>query len=281
MTVKIVTDSTCDLPQEWIDELDITVVPVYIQFAGQSYLDDGKQLTRQEFYNRLQNSDPLPSTSVPGISALKQTYDRLAANGATQIISIHIARVFSSMVEIARAAAEETHDAAVTVFDSRQLSMGMGFLVESAARAARQGKAVNDILNLLEDQVKRTIVVAALDSLAYLRRSGRMNGALSRLGDLLQIKVLLKMLDGTPIANRTRTTTNAAHWLVEQVRKMGKLERLALVHTNAPERVAKYYENARSSIDYSGDPISMSITPVFGVHLGPGAAGFACVAASK
>jgi DegV family protein with EDD domain len=118
-------------------------------------------------------------------------------------------------VDIAWQAAGETDNLPVTVFDSRQLSLGTGFEVLTAAKAAGQGKSMQEIIALLEDQISRTHVFAALETLEFLRRSGRMNAAISRLGELLQIKPLLKMFDGNPTTERARTHAKAIRRLVE------------------------------------------------------------------
>ena len=128
MSIRIVTDSTCDLPEEIIAEYGITVIPLYINIGDDGYLD-GVDITRQEFYEGLADYDPLPTTATPGIDAFRSIYDKLAEEGATQILSIHISISLSATVDVARAAARETTSVPVTVFDSQQLSLGTGFLV--------------------------------------------------------------------------------------------------------------------------------------------------------
>jgi DegV family protein with EDD domain len=277
MTIKIVTDSTCDLPQKVIDELDITVIPLFINIGEVGYLD-GVELTRQEFYQRLPEYDPHPTTATPGSEVFRRAYESLAAQGATQILSIHISRSLSATVEVARAAARETILIPVTVLDARQLSLGTGFQVETAARAAREGRTMEEILALLDDQITRTHVFAALDTLEYLRRSGRMNGAISGLGNLLQIKPLLHMHNGNPATERVRTTQRAIARLLEILREVSPLEQVALVHTHAAEQAEELYKKALDLLP-QGEIISVDITPVIGANIGPGAVGFACIAA--
>jgi DegV family protein with EDD domain len=190
MTIKIVTDSTCDLPSELIKMHNITVIPMFIIVGEQEYRD-GIDLSRQEFYERLPQFHPSPTTAAPGPDIFRQVYERLASEGATEILSIHISIKLSGTVDISRQAARETSVVPVTVFDSRQLSLGTGFEVLTAAKAAAQGKSMLEIIEMLNDQISRTHVFAALDTLEFLRRSGRMNSAISRLGELLQIKPLL------------------------------------------------------------------------------------------
>jgi DegV family protein with EDD domain len=135
-------------------------------------------------------------------------------------------------------------------------------------------------LPLLEEQITRTHVFAALDTLEYLRRSGRMNAAVSRLGTLLRIKPLLKMFDGNPTTERVRTSGQADRYMVDLLRQMAPLERVALVHTHAPERADTLRQQVEPILP-PGQILSIDIAPVIGAHLGPGAAGFACVVAHK
>jgi DegV family protein with EDD domain len=277
MVIKIVTDSTCDLPQTVVDELDIIVIPLYINIGKEGYLDR-VELTRQEFYERLPEYSPHPTTAAPGSEVFRRTYEGLAAQGATQILSIHISESLSATVDVARAAARETRTIPVTVFDARQLSLGTGFQVETAARAAREGRPMDEILALINDQISRTHVFAALDTLEYLRRSGRMNGAIAGLGHLLQLKPLLRMYDGNPTAERVRTSRRAIKRLLEILMEVSPLERVALVHTHAREQAEKLHQKAMHLLP-DGEIISVDITPVIGANIGPGAVGFACISA--
>ena len=277
MSIRVVTDSTCDLPASVVAEHGISVVPLYINFGTESYLDGG-ELSREECYRRLPDHDPPPTTALPGPQRFLQAYERLAAEGATEILSIHISESLSATVNAARLGAQEMEGVPVTVFDSGSLSLGTGFLVLAAARAAAQGRSVEEIVPMLQEQGSRTHVFAALDTLEFLRRSGRMNRALAAVGSWLQMKPLLRMHDGVPTAERVRTTEAATNRLVALLKELVPLERVALVHTHALDRAADLLRRVQHLLP-EGDVLSMDITPVFGVHLGPGAVGFACVTA--
>jgi DegV family protein with EDD domain len=275
MRIRIVTDSTCDLPQEIIRKYGIIVVPLYIHAGGQAY-QDGVDLSRQEFYERLPNYQPLPTTAVPSPEIFRQAYERLASEGATEILSIHISIQLSAMVDIAREAAKEIPSVPVTVFDSRQLSLGMGFEVLMAAEAAVEGRSMEEILSILEAQIARTHVFAALDTLEFLRRSGRMNFMLSALGTLLRIKPILKMYDGNPTAERVRTRDSATKRLIELLLEFGPYEKAALLHSAAADRARELLEEIRNLLP-AGEIWLEEINPVIGAHIGPGAIGFACI----
>jgi len=280
VSIRIVTDSTCDLPEEIIAEYGITVVPLYINFGGDGYLD-GVEITRQEFYERLVDCDPLPTTATPGVDTFRNVYDQLAEQGATQVLSIHISISLSATVDVARTAARETSTVPVTVFDSQQLSLGTGFLVLTAAKAAAQGVPMDEIIVMLKEQTSRTYVVAALDTLEFLQRSGRMNAVVASLGGMLQIKPLLIMHSGEPTAERVRTRERALKRVIQIVRDLGPLEKLALVHTNAPQEALDLYERAKHIFPDQVDPMSVDVTPVLGTNIGPGVVGFACITAKS
>ena len=279
MSIRIVTDSTCDLPASVIAEYGITVIPLYINFGTEGYLD-GVELSRHEFYERLPDYDPPPTTAAPGTEMFRQTYDQLAAKGATQILSIHISPSLSATLSVAQLAAQETQAVPVTAFDSGQLSLGLGFIVLTAAEAAAAGRPLHEIIDLLREKVSRTHVFAALETLEYLRRSGRMNRAVASLGNLLQIKPLLRMYNGKPTAERVRTNNGATKRLVHILSELAPLEQVALVHAHAPDRAEALRQQAMHLLP-EGEIATVEITPVLGANLGPGAVGFACVTARK
>lgn len=252
-------------------------MPLYINIGNKGYLD-GVDMTRDEFYTKLPAFPFHPTTAVPSGQKFHAMYDSLADEGASEIISIHISEALSAVVNVARTAALETKSALVTVLDSRQLSLGTGFLVETAAKMAAAGGSIAEILSALENQIKRTHVFAALDTLEFLRRSGRMNRFMANMGALLQIKPIMVMHDGTPSSERVRTRERALKRVVEMLHNIGELEQIAIVHTHVHERVDELRALAASLLPAGEIPVE-DITPVIGAHIGPGAAGFAVVAA--
>jgi DegV family protein with EDD domain len=182
---------------------------------------------------------------------------------------------------VARSAAQETTAVPVTVFDSQQLSLGTGFLVDTAAKMAEEGGSVAEIIAALNDQIQRSHVFAALDTLEFLKRSGRMNKYMAGVATWLQIKPIMIMHKGKPSSERVRTRCRAMKRLVEMLAAVGKLERAAIVHTHAqPERITELRTLAADLLPQR-DILAADITPVIGAHIGPGAIGFAIVAASN
>lgn len=275
MTIGIVTDSTCDLPQEIIQALEITVIPLFINIGDRGFLD-GVDITRTEFYVNLPRYSTHPTTGTPGTDVFLRAFKALVARGCTEILTIHISKSLSATVDVARTAAEEFREAPVTVRDSGQLSLGTGFQVEVAARMASAGKSMTEILKALEDLMSRTFVTARLDTLEFLRRSGRMNRFMAGLGSLLQIKPILTMKNGHPDSVRVRTAARAEARLVEMLESFLPIEQFALLHTNAAREADAFLKRIARLLP-AEQFHSMDITPVIGAHIGPGAVGYVVI----
>jgi DegV family protein with EDD domain len=279
MNIRIITDSTCDLPEQTVLQHRIEVIPLIINQGEKTFLD-GVNLTREEFYRQLPGFDPAPKTAAPGPEIFRQAFEKLADEGAKFILSVHISEKLSTTINSARSAAEQYTRVPVTVLDSGQLSLGLGFIVERAARMAEMGHRLEDILNSLQETMQQTYVFASLRTLEYLRRSGRMHFALARLGEILQIKPLLHMNQGNPTAHRTRTQTRATERLLEWLKEYAPYERLAIVHAGVQEQAEAMRERIKEYFPEGDIPV-VQITPVLGAHLGIGALGFACISLKK
>ncbi len=278
MPIRIVTDSTCDLPETLTTEYGITVVPLYINLGRHSYLD-GLELSRQTFYEQLAAYNPPPTTASPGAGLFSRVYQTLVEEGAAEILSIHVAGALSATANNARLGAAEVKSVGVTIFDSRQASLGTGFLVLTAARAVAEGCPMTEILARLDSQVKRTYLFAALDTLEFLKRSGRINWATAGFGSLLQIKPLVKLHNGQATVERVRTRRRATERLVDLLSDIAPVEQLALLHSNAPEE-AKALRRRIQHLLPEGEVLCVEVTPILGTHVGPGAVGLVCLAAA-
>ena len=280
MKLKIVTDSTCDLPKDVIEKYDITVVPAYINFTDGSYLD-GVEISRKEFYEKLPHYETPPTTSAPAIGTFAKVYKKLIDNGATHILSIHISSALSGIYNVAVLAAESMDKFLIRTFDPGNLSLGTGLIVESAAKMAQSGKTLEEIIAKLTDIAQRTYTFAALDTLKFLQRSGRISRLKAGFGSILQIKPILKMNFGNVGMEASRTSKGALNHLLETLKSLGPIETIALVHTNAPKRAEELREQAKEIVKKVIDAYSMEVTPVIGSHIGPGAVGFVVVTESK
>ncbi|MFO7584396.1 MAG: DegV family protein [Anaerolineales bacterium] len=275
MNTHIVTDSTCDLPEEIVQKLSITILPLNIHI-GESAYKDGIDISREEFYRQLPALNPFPKTASPGPGGFEQLYQHLADQGAKAILSIHISESLSATVNEARIAAQQFTRIPVTVLDSSQLSLGTGYLVEKAAQLAAAGHTIEEILSALKEQMQRSYVFASLKTLEYLRRSGRMHTAVAHIGEFLKIKPVLHMNMGKPVVHRRRTQKNATALLMEWLEQYAPFEQLAILHAGIQEEAEALRESVRAYWPESDVPV-LQITPVLGAHLGVGALGFACI----
>ena len=278
MTLKIVTDSACDVPQDLAESLGITIIPVYVNI-GEEGFREGVDITREEFYKNLASYPVYPTTAAPAIGTFTEVYEQLAAEGATEILSIHLAESISSTYTAARLGAEAAEGVAVTLFDSHQITLGAGLLVLAAAEAAAEGKPLDEIVTMLNERVPRSRVFGMLDNLEALRRSGRVNWAQFGLGTLLRIKpVMMIQADDISVVAKIRTRKRALKQTIQMVNAFSPFERLAIIHVNAPELAEELRQQALDLFQTEHPPFTMEVTPAIGVHLGVGAVGFACVA---
>ncbi|MCI0477126.1 MAG: DegV family protein [Anaerolineales bacterium] len=276
MAIRIVTDSTCDLPAPLAEQFCITVIPCYVNIGEQSFLD-GVDLTRQEFYERLPTYRSFPKTAAPGIEMFTQAYEELIDAGATEILSIHLSSTLSGLFDVAQIAAREVTHAPVTPFDSRQLSLGLGWQAVTAARMAAAGKTLPEITMALRDQIARSYSCAVIDTLEYLRRGGRISRIMEGLGTALQIKPLFRVHDGQIIIEKTRTRKGAQDRLMNLMQEWGALEHAVIVYADRPERGEELHQLIRQKFPMVEIEMHLQVTPIIGAHLGLGTAGIVCV----
>ena len=276
MKLGIVTDSTCDLPKYSVEEHEIEVVPSILIIDGKEYAD-GVGISREEFYKRLPSLKTQPTTAAPSIGDFASRYESLLTRGCDQILSIHAAGALTSILNIARQAANEFPDR-VTCVDSTSLSLGLGFQVLAAAEAAELG--LQAALDAVKSTHKRLHVSAALDTLEYVKRSGRIPATVAMLGGLLRIKPLIELTNGEVKAiGAVRTTGQANERMLKFLFEGGELERLAILHTGAEPRAREFLNKLmqKASQSVPRDIFMVNVTTVIGTHVGPNGLGFAAV----
>lgn len=278
MTIRILADSACDVPADIAARLGIQVVPVYINIGERGYLDE-VELTRREFFENLPRYEQFPTTAAPAIDSFTTAYENLVADGATEILSVHIAADLSNTYNAARLGAEGVEGAAITLWDSQQLAMGAGLQAIVAAEAAQAGHTMEEILAMLLEKRAKTRIYAMLDTLEYLRRSGRVNWAQFGLGTMLRIKPIVQVYAGeVSIVERIRTAKRALPRLIELVEEQGPLERIAVLYAGDLASAEALREQAAHLFAADEETIFMEITPAIGAHAGPGAVGLAFMA---
>lgn len=273
--VKIVTDSTCDLPISVVEEFDIKVIPCYVNLNGKSYLD-GIDLSREFFFKSLPTTNPLPTTSAPGMDAFIQMYQTLANEGADGIISIHISESLSNINNVAKIAAEAFETIPVRVIDSGQLSMGLGLLALVGAKLAKQGASLDEVATEILSKKPLTNAFAKLETLEYLRRGGRLSAAMNGIGNLLELKPITKMNNGASGVEMKRTRKKAHQRFLEIAKELGPAEMVGIIHADAYQNAMIVKEELKD-IWPDVEPLISYVTPAIGAHVGPGTICIACI----
>ncbi|MCR4407527.1 MAG: DegV family protein [Anaerolineae bacterium] len=275
--IKVVTDSTSDLPPEMASELGITIVPCNVHFGTETYRD-GVDLTRQQFYEKLATSKELPTTSAPGVGIFAEAYRR-QLEIAEGVVAIHVASALSVVYNAARLGAEKLDQTRIAVLDSKTVSMGLGWLAVIAARAAREGLNLSQVVERVQAAIPRTRLVAAINTMTYLWHSGRVNWGAAVLGTLLDIKPIVDVREGIVRAvARVRTRKKALVHLRELLEGMGPVQEVAVLHTQEPQ-LAEQFADEIADLFPRKRMVIVEAGTIIGTHVGPGGIGVACVLA--
>jgi DegV family protein with EDD domain len=276
VTLRIVTDSTADLPLAVTRQFAITVVPVSVLF-GDEELRDGIDITSEQFFRRLPRAPQLPTTSQPAPGMFREAYLQLIAEGATEILSIHVSGKLSGTIESARQAASAVRGAHIEILDSGFVSGGLGLAVLSAAAAAQSGRSLAGVVELVREQLTRTHLFFVLDTLEFLRRGGRIGRAAEMLGTLIRLKPILEVKNGEVLpAARARTRRRAVEELLDMVSALRPLEQSAVFHAAGPDDLE--YVTARLQGFAPGARVLVGeLGPAVGAHTGPGTIGVVVV----
>lgn len=275
-TIRILTDTPGDVPQELVQKYNMGVLHAYINFGPtESLPDDGIAITPQQFYERLPNAKPLPTTAAysPGEAEAKL---REMLETADHIVAVHTGQNLSAMINSTRIAAKAVGEDKVTVIDSGSLSMGCGWVAIAAAEAAHAGGDVAEIVRVANSVKERLRLWAVPTGMDYLRRSGRVNTLVASVGEILQIKPVIAAHGGEiGSAGRVRTFKKVIPHLVELAQSQLPLERLAVLHLHNPEGV-KELEAALKPLSPE-NTITVTVTSAIGANMGPGGLGICTV----
>jgi DegV family protein with EDD domain len=269
MSVKIVTDSVADIPPRIVADLGITVVPVLVRFGEETYRD-GIDITNDQFYEKLVTSKVMPTTSVPSLDMFARTYAKLSGEG-DDILVIMLSAKLSGLYN---AAVQSTNlvesKCRIEVVDSKAAVMAQGFVVIKAARAAREGSGMDEILELVYRELPRVEIQAAFDTLDYLQRGGRIGKAQALLGSMLKVNPIITLKDGlVEPAGRARSRAKAMDHLYEFAAGFSRIEELAVEGAACPDDVDSMVK--RLGAIFPEERIYRSrTTPVIGTHTGPG-----------
>ena len=270
MTVRIVTDSCADLPPGIAQELDITVVPAYVRFGERVYRDI-VDISHDELYQKLLESPIQPTTSQPSPGDFADAYRRLAKE-TDEILSIQVTSKLSGTYNSALQGRELVEGSChIEIVDSLSVSMGLGLITMAAARLAKAGKDLQEIVEEVKQSIPRMHMFAVFNTLKYILRGGRLGKAKALLGSMLNVKPLLTMRNGViwP-AGLARTRAKGIERLVNVVKNSRNIQDVAIVHSTTPDEAQSLKERIGTIFDRSQIYISQ-LGPALGVHGGPGA----------
>lgn len=271
MTVRIVTDSACDLSAEECESRGIDVVPLSIRFGDEVFLDRD-ELGVDDFYRRMATSEDLPQTAAPAPGAFAEVFRRRLAEGADAVVCINLSSGVSATMESSELARREV-EGDVRIVDSRSVTGGLGTMVLAAAEAAAGGASADEVVALVEDMRGRTRVYGAIDTLENLKKGGRIGNAQALVGSVLSIKPLIDISSGVvEEAGRQRTRRKSLAWLRDKVAEHAdEIENLSVMHAQADD-----IDDLTSMLGELVDPSSIRvgvIGPVVASHGGPGVIG--------
>lgn len=269
MPVKIVTDSVSDIPADVVKGLGITVIPVLVRFGEEVYRD-GVDITTDQFYDRLVHSRFLPATSVPAPAVFAETYDKLA-KATDEILVITVTSKLSGIHDTAlQSIGLMKRKCRVEVMDSQWAVMPQGFIVMKAAQAAQAGASFDEVTDVVRRHIPRVDMRAALNTLEYLKKGGRIGRAEALFGSMLRVKPIITLKDGVvEPAGLARSRTKAMDLLYKFAASYSHIEELAVEAAACPEDTDLLIEQL-SAIFPKERIYRSGTTPVIGTYTGPG-----------
>lgn len=269
MTIKVVTDSSGDLPPQLVEELGITVVPLYVRFGDKVYRDR-VDISEDEFYQRLLHDPVHPSTTQPTPQDFADAYQKLSKE-ADGIISIHISSKLSGTCSSALQGKELVEKGCpIEVIDSQTVTIGLGLIAMAANTIAKSGKSLPQVVEEVKQIIPNTRLLGLLDTLKYLALGGRIGKAKALLGSVLNVKPVLTLKDGEVVpAGQARTRAKGIDKLFDFVKSATDIQDLAIVYNTTPDEAQALAERIGSI--FAKERIKLArMGPVLGVHCGPG-----------
>jgi DegV family protein with EDD domain len=271
MAVRVVTDSTADIPQDLVKELGISVVPLTVQFGDKSFLD-GVEITPDQFFQWLIESPQLPTTSQPSPGAFLDVYRGLL-EAEHQVVSIHISDKLSGTLNSVRQAKEQLGDVPLEVIDSRQAAISLGLVVIAAARAAKDGASYEETQSVARQALGQVQLFALLDTLEFLRKGGRIGKVRGFIGALLHVRPIITVTDGeVQSVISVRSRDQGIRYMLTLVEERSPLIQAAVFHSTTPDEAEEVAGQLRPMVS-DGNVIIGRIGPVIGTHVGPGTVG--------
>ncbi|NMA62078.1 MAG: DegV family protein [Firmicutes bacterium] len=271
--IAIMTDSTCDIPRELIEELNIRVVPLRILFKDGEYRDQ-VEISAEEVYARLPHE--IPSTSLPSPADVLTTFEELKAEGFTHVVAIHISSGLSGTAQMIENLSHQVEGLEIKVIDSKNISMGLGYIVIEAARKLQEGASFTEVCAHVDKSLKRMNVYFVLETLEYLKKGGRIGKVAGTLGQILNLKPIITVNeDGVYTTHaKVRGRKQSLDKLFETVKlHLAKpMNNVAVCHGAAKEEAQELVERIKN-FGNVGELLIGHVSPVIGVHTGPGTLG--------
>lgn len=279
MAIKIVTDSTADLPASLAHEMGIIVVPLNVHFGNEVFAD-GVTIYPDEFYQRLVSSSELPKTSQPAVGAFIETYNQLLTD-ADGIVSVHISSKVSGTVNSAQLAVSEIGSKVIEVVDTLQASLALGLIAIAAAKVAQSGATLAEVVAEAQSASERARFYGLVETLEYLEKGGRIGKAQALLGSLLRIKPILTLHEGIahPV-EKVRTRAKGLERMAAITADLAPLEAIGVMSSDVAED-ASIIANAMKQDVPEPNMIIGRFGPVLGTYLGPGSLGVAVLRAKE
>jgi len=279
MAIQLITDSTSYIPDHIVQAHNIAIVPLSSNFNDESFLDIPSQFT--SFYEKLRSVDYIPKSSQPSVSDIYEAFERAVKKGDQVIgtfLSSKMSGTYSTACMIKEQLLEAYPEAQIQIIDSASNCMQLGLCVLAGAKAIKEGKSFEVVLTIIEATKGKTRFIFSPDTLEYLRRGGRIGTAGAFMGQLLQVKPILTVCDGeTTSLDKVRTRKKSIQYLTDtflkDIQKRG-LENVVIHHIEALGEAEKLKKSLEDKCELENIEI-VSIGPVIGTHVGPGAIGIA------
>lgn len=276
--VALMTDTTSNMPREWVERYGIIVVPVYVNFGDRSY-KDYVEMPPETFYRRLAEAEEMPKTSQPTPADFAEAYRQAQAQGADTVIGVYVTAKASGTCQSAQMAADMVEGLTVHVVDSATTSLPMSWMLVEAAKTLEAGGSVEDALAAIEKVKANNVLVFTVTEVEHLVHSGRTVGADKAAQAAVKVKPVVMLKDGVPQAIATERTQKAALAKVISVAQEmagGRpLKGLGVVNGNIPERAAAFAQEVKDAFGYEGEVTIVDFGPALAVHFGPGLLGIA------
>ena len=274
MTVKIVTDSLGDIPSEVARELDITIVPLNVVF-GEGVYRDGVDLTTEQFYKKLGKSQALPTTQIDSLDVFVQAYDKLAEETPEILVIANSKKISASYEAMVQAVDKMKKPCRVEVIDSQWAIMAQGLVVIAAAKAAKKGAGIEELMALTEKNIPRVDIRMAFDTLEYLEGGGRIGKARAFLGSRLKITPILGIREGEVFPfSREHSRARAIDHLYYFATSFSHIEEMAVEDATTPKEADALAKRLRSQFPKT-HIYRTTVSPVIGAHVGPRVIGIA------